>query len=176
MWKPGRATGGILAVAALIVGCSAPSGPTGGTSQPPGSSAGPTPTSASPSTKPGPSSAAASVDLTLSGTVNVIAKGSKGRCVLIARSDGSLSFGFEMTEADYPGVGQSFSLGNFSGSYVDIKWVVDDKIAYGDASASPVILSADHHSVDLDGDLSAFTPQGGSPAGPEHAKGHISCP
>lgn len=175
MWMRGRASGGMLIVAALIAGCGSASGTAGTTSPTQGSSSGPTTTPASASANPAPSSAV-SVDLTLSGTVNVIAKGSKGRCILITRSDGSLSFGFEMTDADYPGIGQGFSLGNFSGSYVDIKWVVDDKIAYGDASASPVILSADHHSVDLDGDLSAFTPQGGSPAGPEHAKGHISCP
>lgn len=170
----GRAIGGVV-LAALLAGCGSTSGTAGTTSPTQGSSSAPTSVPASASAHPA-SSGAASVDLTLSGTVNVIAKGSAGRCILFTRPDGSVSFGFEMTDADYPGIGQSFSLANFSGTYVDVKWLVDDTTAYTDDPKAPLTLSADHHTVELHGNLVGMTPTGGSPAGPETADGRITCP
>lgn len=122
-----------------------------------------------------PTSGNAQVDLQFSGTRVIFAKGTAGRCSSFPRSDGTVAFGFEATETDYPGLGQSFSIANLSGDFIDIKWVVGDKIAYGDPG-SGLTLSPDHHLVTLDVELSPFTPQGGTAPGPEHVKGTITCP
>lgn len=173
------------AAVALLAACSAtPAATTGATqvgtatNQPAGTTAGGS-TGATPPTAAAPSAAgggSAAVDLTFTGTKAFTAKGSAGTCRLFKHGDGTVSFGFEATEADYPGIGQSFSMSNMSGAYVDIKWVIDATTSYGDSPKSPVVLSADHHSISVDMDLSPFTPQGGAAAGPEHVKGTVACP
>jgi hypothetical protein len=126
-----------------------------------------------------PSAAAAQVNLSFSGARVFTAVGSAGRCTLGKDGAGNVaSFGWEGTEADYPGLGLSFSMAQFAGNdYVDIKWVIANG---GDAYARPgpaqagantVTESADKHSVTLDVDLQPF---GKSPA--EHVSGTITCP
>ena len=124
---------------------------------------------------PGASAAGISVDLVFSGTLSFVAKGSAGRCSGVTRSDGSVSFGFEATEADYPGLGTDYSMANLQGDYVDIKWLVDATTAYGESLETPIVLSADHHSVRIDGDLAPGSVGGGPVAGPEHVSGTITC-
>ena len=113
------------------------------------------------------------------------AKGTAGRCAMGTPAGGGLPiFGFEATEADYPGLGQSFSMLQFSGSnpYVDVKWVIDDNNAYGQsgpvytAGPNTITLSADHHTVTLDAQLSGLAPQGKPVPGAEHVTGTITCP
>lgn len=123
-----------------------------------------------------PAAGNAQVNLVFSGTRAITAKGTAGRCIIIKRADGTFSFGFEATETDYPGLGKSYSMANLNGDYVDIKWVIEDKIAYGNPVGGGGTLSADHHSVTIDVDLSPFTTQGAPTPGPEHVKGTITCP
>jgi hypothetical protein len=113
------------------------------------------------------------------------AKGTAGRCAMGTPAGGGLPiFGFEATEADYPGLGQSFSMLQFSGSnpYVDVKWVIDDNNSYGQsgpvytAGPNTITLSADHHTVTLDAQLSGLAPQGKPVPGAEHVTGTIACP
>jgi hypothetical protein len=122
-----------------------------------------------------PATGTAQVDLLFSGTRAITAKGTTGRCIVITRSDATVAFGFEATEANYPGLGLSFSMANLNGDHVDIKWVIEGNISYGDPGTG-ITLSADHHSVQLDVELSPFTPQGGTAPGPEHVKGTVTCP
>ena len=86
---------------------------------------------------------------------------------MIPRTDGTFAFSFEATEADYPGLGTSFSMANLSGDYVDVKWVVDPKTFYGNTAETSIVLSSDHHSIEIDGALAP---------GHEHVKGTVSCP
>jgi len=123
-----------------------------------------------------PSLAGVSVDLVFTGTKAFVAKGSAGRCIVVKRTDGTFSFGFEATEANYPGLGTSYSMANLSGDYVDIKWAVDATTAYFNAAETSIVLSADHHSVRIDGNLAPGQVGGGPAAGPEHLSGTISCP
>ncbi len=116
------------------------------------------------------------VDLVFTGTKAFVAKGSAGRCRTLTMSDGSVSFGFEATEADYRGLGLSYSMANLSGDYVDIKWVIDAQTAYGLPADGKAILSADHHSVQIDTELSPGQTPGAPLPGPEHVSGTISCP
>jgi hypothetical protein len=160
-----------------------------------GAVATPAPASASPATpaaSPTPTSAATSgatagtaqVDLHFTGAKTFDAVGSAGRCSLGTPVGGGLpSFGFEATEADYPGMGLSFSLLQFAGAdYVDLKWTIDASTIYGQAgpvyTAGPntITLSPDHRMVTLDAQLSGFAPQGQAPPGPGHVTGTITCP
>ena len=124
------------------------------------------------------------VNLTFSGTSEFTAIGSAGRCSLIKDASGSIKgFGFEATEADYPGLGLSYSMAQFTGNdYVDIKWVLNEQ---GDAYARPgpaqggkdtVTLSADRRGVTLDVDLAGLHAAGRPEPGPEHVSGTITCP
>lgn len=167
----------VMVAAAVVVmsGCassSVPPGastPTGNASQPAASSVASTEASAA--------SGTTAVDLVFTGSKPFVAKGSAGRCIIVPRSDGTVSFGFEATEADYPGLGQSYSMANLSGDYVDIKWAIDGQAAYNRPSqGGSVILSADHHSVQIDTDLAPAGPAGAPRPGPEHVSGTISCP
>jgi hypothetical protein len=117
-------------------------------------------------------SGTAMVDLRFTGTLPISAQGTAGRCIVITRADGTVAFGFEATEADYAGLGVSFSMANLNADFVDIKWVVNGSVAYGDPG-SGITLSPDHHAVQLDVELSPFTPNAKSP---EHVKGSVSCP
>lgn len=122
-----------------------------------------------------PVAGTAQVDLLFSGTRAITAKGTAGRCIIVKVGD-RVSFGFEATEADYPGLGLSYSMANLNADYVDIKWVIENDISYGNPPAGGGTLSADHHSVTIDVDLSPFTMVGGTTPGPEHVKGTITCP
>lgn len=197
----------VVAVAALASACSpaaAPAGVPTPTAAGPTSAAAatPTPTGVStlgPSGSPTPAvsatpggtapatskpNGAAQVDLTFTGAFPLTAKGTGGQCRLSTPSSGGLpSFGFEATEADFPGLGQSFSLLQFAGSdAVDLKWVIDGDNAYGQAgpifTAGPntITSSADHHSVTLDAQLSGLAPQGKPIPGAGHVTGTITCP
>jgi hypothetical protein len=128
----------------------------------------------------GPPSAAAGpdVNLTFTGTIAITAVGSAGHCGLIKDATGKVvSFGFEASEADYAGLGTSFSLAELSPGYVDVKWVVDGANGYarpgpaGGGSDSDLVLSSDGHTLTLDVQLQPF----GS-SGPEHVAGTITCP
>ncbi len=161
-------------------------------STPAAASSQPSAVAATPSTEPSASSVApatpttaagSEVNLVFTGTSEFSAIGTAGRCVLIKAADGSVqSFGFEVSESDYPGLGQSFSLAELSPGYVDIKWVVDASSGYArpgpaqGGSDSDLILSADKHTVTIDSDLSPFAAAGTTPPGPEHVAGTITCP
>jgi hypothetical protein len=95
---------------------------------------------------------------------------------VVKRSDGTFSFGFEATEADYPGLGTDYSMANLSADFVDIKWAVDATTAYFNAQETSIVLSADHHSVRIDGNLAPGQVGTNPPSGPEHLSGTISCP
>jgi uncharacterized cupin superfamily protein len=106
------------------------------------------------------------VDLVFSGTHSFTAKGTKGSC----GSGGSFSFG--MTEADYPGVGQSFSIARFAnGGTADIKWVIDGNGFYGSSGNASFTFSDDQKTLNLDDEL-GHPPE----VGPEHVHGTVTCP
>jgi hypothetical protein len=113
------------------------------------------------------------VDLTFSGTVNFVAQGSKGTCQIGKASDGTYVFGFFMTEADFPGLGDSFQITESPGTHtVDMKWLTPGGAVpfFGIMSETGVTFSPDHHAITLDADL--------PPSGDftEHIKGSITCP
>lgn len=126
----------------------------------------------------------AQVDLTFTGALAFTAKGTAGQCLLGTPVGGGLpTFAFNASEADYPRLGQSFSLLQFAGTnpYVDLKWVIDDNNAYGQSGpvytgTNTITLSADHRAVTLDAQLSGLAPQGKPVPGPEHVTGTITCP
>lgn len=178
--RGGAAAGVLLALAA----CAAP-----GTGSGAGSTAGATmaatAATAGAATSPPATSAGASVpaattagggtamvDLTFTGTFDFAAKGTAGRCIVVGGH-----FGFEGTEADYPGLGLSFSMAELNPGYVDIKWIKDDDNNWGNDVNAKIALTADHKGVTLDQDLSPFTNMStGESAGPEHVKGTVTCP
>lgn len=167
-------------VALLAVACSAPSagGPTAGSGATPPPTTAATAGAETPGSGTGaPTTAAGTVmvDLTFTGTFNFTAKGSKGRCIIVGRSDGTTAFGFEATEADYPGLGQSYSMGELG--IVDVKWIKDEKSSWGNNPSATITVTPDHHGISIDQDLSPFTNMStGDTAGPEHVKGTIACP
>ena len=116
----------------------------------------------------------ANVNLAFTGTSVFDAKGTKGTCKVL-QVDGSPRFGFEATDADYPGLGQSFSMAELNPNIVDVKWVIDATHSYGNNPGSHIDLGSDHHIITIDQDLQPFT-AGGVTAGPEHVKGVIICP
>jgi hypothetical protein len=174
-----RAASAVGIATLVVVACSAPAagGPTAGGSTP-GATNAATSGPATPGSATGaPSTAAGTpmVDLTFTGTFNFTAKGTKGRCIVVGRSDGTTAFGFEATEADYPGLGQSYSMGEFGG--VDVKWIKDEKSSWGNNPNATITVTPDHHGISIDQDLSPFTNMStGDKAGPEHVKGTIACP
>lgn len=166
----------ITGIAVVAMACAAPGAGSSGApslAATSGSSAAPSSPSASGPTATFGGGKSAQVDLTFTGTYAFTAKGTAGRCIVIQRTDG-VAFGFEATEADYPGLGQSFSMGEFNG-LVDIKWIKDDATSWGNNPNASITLTADHHGVSMDQDLAPFTPMGGSPAGPEHVSGTVIC-
>jgi hypothetical protein len=139
---------------------------TGTVASPPPATSGPVAT-----TKPGPKTP--SVDLTFTGTVDFVAKGTKGTCQIGKSSDGSFVFGFYMKDADYPGLGESFQLNEDLASHkVDTKWITPKGNVpfFGIMPTAGVTISADHHSIQLDADLPPSEDK------TEHVKGSISCP
>jgi hypothetical protein len=102
-----------------------------------------------------------------------VAKGSAGHCPGFTPGAAGRFFSFDATEADYPGLGESFSLGQFASSdYVDLKWVVGGNVLYARGATSPVItLSADKTSIRIDGALA-----GPATNGPESISGTVTCP
>ena len=110
----------------------------------------------------------AAVDLAFTGTLVFVAKGPGGSCTPGKGTDGAVTFGFEASDVDFPGLGSSFSASESRRDYVGIKWIVDPNRAFGNTAATKITLSPDHHSIQLDTDL-------GGP-GPEHVKGTITCP
>jgi hypothetical protein len=129
---------------------------------------------ASPAATPAAAGGSANVNLVFTGTSAFEAKGTNGTCKVL-QVDGAPHFGFEATEADYPGLGMSFSMAELTANSVDVKWVVDAKTAYGNNPASHIDLGSDHKLITIDQDLIPFT-SGGVTAGPEHVKGVIGCP
>jgi hypothetical protein len=116
------------------------------------------------------------VDLTFTGTTPQRAKGSAGRCFIIGKG-ADATFGFEATEADYPGLGISFSLGELNPGHVDLKWTLaDGKSAYAFKPGATPTLSPDHHAVQLDADLQPLAASGTAMPGPEHVSGSVTCP
>ena len=116
----------------------------------------------------------ANVNLTFTGTAAFDAKGTKGLCKVF-QVNGTPRFGFEATDADYPGLGLSFSMAELNTNVVDVKWLVNATTAYGNNPGSHIDLGADHRTITIDQDLVPFT-AGGVKAGPEHVRGVISCP
>jgi hypothetical protein len=154
----------LAALATMAAACS--SGPgTGGPAATTGTTPGSTNTStANVGTKP-------AVDLTFTGTLAVTAKGSAGTCQLGRHADGSLaSFGFNATDADYPGLGENLNFTEDSGSHrMNMKWAVGAGLGWVGEMDTGVTISADHRSVTFDADL----PKSNKP---EHVKGTIACP
>jgi hypothetical protein len=143
-----------------------------------------TPPAASPietsplATTPAPTAAGgggnANVNLTFTGTAAFDAKGTKGICKVL-QVNGTPRFGFEATDADYPGLGVSYSMVELNANSVDVKWLVNATTSYGNNPGSHIDLGADHRTITIDQDLVPFT-AGGVKAGPEHVRGVISCP
>lgn len=127
----------------------------------------PVPPSPAPSTK-----AMAAVDLVFTGPIAVTAKGSAGQCSLGKDpASGTVNaFNFGATESDYAGLGDGFYVSQGPGAPdVEIKWLAGPNAAFLGSSIMNVV-SADHHSVQLDTDI-----QSGN-MGTEHVTGTISCP
>jgi hypothetical protein len=122
----------------------------------------------------GAGSGTAVVNLTFTGTSVFDAKGTKGTCKVLL-VNGSPRFGFEATDADYPGLGLSYSMAELNANTVDVKWAVNATTAYGNNPQSHIDLGADHRTVTIDQDLLPFA-MGGVTAGPEHVRGVINCP
>ena len=120
-------------------------------------------------TAPGGDSPA--VDLTFTGEVAVVAKGSNGDCELGQGADGSvIGFGFLASESDYPGLGDSLNITEDIASHkVSVKWVVADTFFAG-VFPSGVTVSPDHHAVVIDADIPAGVGR------TEHLRGSITCP
>jgi hypothetical protein len=153
----------LAAIATMTAACSSSSG-TGS----PAATTGTTPGSTNTSTigsKP-------AVDLTFTGTLTVPAKGSAGTCQLGRHTDGSIvAFGFNATEADYPGLGQNLNFTEDVGSHrMTMKWAVAAGQAWFGYMDTGVTISTDHRSVTFDADLPK------DPNHPEHVKGTIACP
>jgi hypothetical protein len=113
-------------------------------------------------------SAAAVVDVDLTGWKTVAMHGSAGHCMLGMNGGKAVAFGFQALEADYPGLGNGIYISEDSQGYATIKWLPDSATGFiniKDVSS----VSPDHHSITLDVDL------GGGPA-TEHMKGTIACP
>lgn len=165
-----------LAAAACSSGSSASITPTvAGTSQTPATQQPGSSSVATTAPTIGLGTGTAQVDLQFTGTRAITAKGTAGRCIIVHVGDRT-SFGFEATEADYPGLGISYSMANLNADYVDIKWVIDADMAYGNPGTGGGSLSADHHSVTIDVDLQPFSSAAGNAPGPEHITGTITCP
>jgi hypothetical protein len=161
----GRATIARLVVGFTVIMTTAVACSSSGTGSPAATSTGPT-NSSTAGAKP-------AVDLTFTGTLNVIAKGSAGRCDLGRHSDGSIvAFGFNATDADYKGLGVNLNFTEDVGSHrMTMKWAaVQGTYAWFGYMDTGVTISADHRSITLDGDLPK------DPAHPEHVKGTIACP
>ena len=106
------------------------------------------------------------VDVTVTGKHPFVAKGTKGRCIVTADQ-----FGFEMTDADYPGVGASFSVAELKPT--DIKWAFTrDEVLTNSSTGGILAVTPDHKSIAIDVDLTG-PPDGSVQA---HAKGSITCP
>ena len=162
MAKFGRA--GCVLVLVFMVACGSDGGDTSSSSSEPSSSA-----SSSPSSEASPSSNSATdlpeVDLTVTGKHPFVAKGSKGRCVVVNNQ-----FGFELTGDDYPGAGLSFSVAELNPT--DIKWTFTRDEVIGNADGGILAVTPDHHSIAIDTDLTG--PPDGAVVG--HVKGSITCP
>ena len=111
------------------------------------------------------------VDLTFTGDVPVVAKGSNGDCELGHGADGSvIGFGFLASESDYAGLGDSFNITEDLASHkVSVKWIVADTFFAG-VFPSGVTVSPDHHAVVIDADIPAGVGR------TEHLRGSITCP
>lgn len=133
------------------------------------------PSSPAASVLPPSSAGAATVELTFTGSKAFTAIGSAGRCILVSNG-GTTNFAFEATEADYPGLGVSFSLAETINGLVDVKWLLDAQTAYSFPDGMFGTPSTDHHSVRLDGDLTGMAAAGVKRPGPEHVSGTVSCP
>lgn len=112
----------------------------------------------------------ADVDLRFTGTLVINVTGKTGRCNGTADS-----FGFEVTNADYEGVGESLSVSKSSGSPGDIKYVFDANRAWNSSAGAKLTFSSDLKTVQIDDDLSPVSSGGASP-GPLHLSGTITCP
>ena len=167
-----------VALLAVLAACAAPGTGAGATSAPTDTSpaTGPSAGGKAPAatTSGGGGGGTAQVDLTFTGTYSFTAKGTAGRCIV--SSGTPARFGFEATEADYPGLGKSYSMFEGTPGYVDIKWLKDDATSWGNRMGSQIQTTPDHHGVIIDEELAPVTPQGGVAAGPEHVKGTLTCP
>ena len=111
------------------------------------------------------------VDLTFTGTLNVVAKGSAGDCHIGSVNNGATNaFGFIATGADYPGLVQSLNFDeDINNGRLTMKWLVNADEAWFGYLKTGYTFSSDHRSVTLDADLPYHSGK------PEHVKGSISC-
>jgi len=120
--------------------------------------------SATPLSTPEATAALPTVDLTFSGPFAFTAKGSTGRCDLGKDSTGAVTtFGFQATDADYPGLGDGFFVSEASGGSVVLKLLAGSG---GLNTGQGVTVSPDHKSATLDADL----------GNGEQVAGSIVCP
>lgn len=112
----------------------------------------------------------ADVDLRFTGTLVINVKGKTGRCTGTADS-----FGFEVTNADYQGVGQSLSISKSGTSPGDITYLFDANRAWDRSANATLTFSSDLKTVQIDDELAPVLRGGVSP-GPLHLSGSITCP
>lgn len=173
-------TAGLFALA-LVAGCAAPAAPgpastaiattgVGGTAAATAAATSGPPAATAPIQTP-LGAQTAMVDLTFTGDISLVAKGSAGDCQLGEDAGGSvIGFGFTATDSDYKGLGDSFNITEDIASHkVSVKWVVAGTF-YAGVFASGVTVAPDHHSVTFDADIPAGVGR------TEHLKGSITCP
>jgi hypothetical protein len=140
-----------LACAALtlvVAACAGPAAPAVSSSASATASA---TSSGAPSSTPAATAALPTVDLTFSGPFAFTAKGSTGRCDLGKDSTGAVTtFGFQATDADYPGLGDGFFVSEDGGGSVVLKLLAGSG---GLNTGQGVTVSPDHKSATLDADL-----------------------
>jgi hypothetical protein len=117
---------------------------------------------------PTPAPATVSVDLVFTGSHPFVAKGSAGKCGTGHQFDGTAVFTFFATEADYPGFGDGFSMDELRPDFAEIKWALGGTTGWMGFKAGSIVLSADHLSVRVDGDLAGLDA--------EHVSGTVTCP
>ncbi|MEP7041134.1 MAG: hypothetical protein ABI864_06120 [Chloroflexota bacterium] len=169
-----RLAAALIATLALA-GC-ATSGTPAGSTAPSRSTAPSTTQAATPQTPAAssPTQAKPVVDLTFTGAFAFVAKGSAGQCDLGGDpAGGPVLFRFSTSASDYPGLTRFYAFESHNDNAYSVLITLNTSDgdfggASGSVFAGVIAVSADHHSITLDTDL--------SPSGAEHVAGTIVCP